>query len=457
MDDLDQHISTRTIQIGDTLNLSDLLFTKKRNYLFNYKQNKRVRAKDLLVVEDIFSDETKQQLSQMPWPAIPLSDVKSRQRLERIFGISSSFEEIYLPPSFTIDPRGVVLQCHSTPLFIKYGAASYPFTNERIEFLDSEDNALQMQPVSIQNLLASPQRDYLIDNDGEEVDLDYLDEKVVGLYFCPYLYQSYPTKEFEVLYKEWLETREDFEIVLVYVQGWYEKYHGRTDEAMFLKAFKSMPWLTLPFDDTDCNKRLQRISKYPQERGGLEPNPRMVIIGPRGEFIEPLGGNILLKYGVAAFPFTTSSTVNLELETVKKLKPEMLWDLDSLFTHYDGSQVFKMKVTDDEFEVIHILGKACVGKWCLENFAAPVPWLIHPPCNYSYASKLKGSTSRRDYGLLAFDRDGSVVRRMKVVEFGDSMIFPFYHNMDKEVLLDVEKHITFRIRGDDDGIGTVYY
>ncbi|KAL6557069.1 hypothetical protein OROHE_006945 [Orobanche hederae] len=39
------------------------------------------------------------------------------------------------------------------------------------------------------------------------------------------------------------------------------------------------------------------------------------------------------------FPFTTSSTVNLELETVKKLKPEMLWDLDSLFTHYDGSQV----------------------------------------------------------------------------------------------------------------------
>ncbi|KAL6557070.1 hypothetical protein OROHE_006946 [Orobanche hederae] len=270
-----------------------------------------------------------------------------------------------------------------------------------------------------------------------------------------------------------------------------EKYHGRTDEAMFLKAFKSMPWLVLPFDDTDCNKRLQRIFKYPQERGGLEPNPRMVIIGPRGEFIEPLGGNILLKYGVAAFPFTTSSTVNLELETVKKLKPEMLWDLDSLFTLYDGSQVrsifptcwqenhshqnpdipykftvkklieryFKMKGPADEFEVIRILSRERVEKWCLENLAAPVPWLIHPPCNYSYASKLKGSTFRRDYGLLAFDRDGSVVRRTKVVEFGDSMIFPFYHNkdMDKEVLLDVEKHITFRIRGDDDGTGTVYY
>ncbi|KAK1354213.1 hypothetical protein POM88_047469 [Heracleum sosnowskyi] len=172
--DLDQHICTRTIQIGDTLNLSDLLFTKKRNYLFNYKLNKRVRAKDLagsVVVlyfvllgfsqpavmthlldiysklkprggfeivfvaisddrEDISSDATKQ-LSEMPWPAIPL-----------------------------------------------YGAAGYPFTNERIEFLDSEDNAVQMQPLSIQNLLGSPQRDYLIDNDGEQVTLDYLDDKV---------------------------------------------------------------------------------------------------------------------------------------------------------------------------------------------------------------------------------------------------------------------------------------
>ncbi|KAK1354212.1 hypothetical protein POM88_047468 [Heracleum sosnowskyi] len=127
--DLDQHICTRTIQIGDTLNLSDLLFTKKRNYLFNYKLNKRVRAKDLagsVVVlhfvllgfsapavmthlldiysklkprggfeivfvaisddmEDIFSDATKQQLSEMPWPAIPLSDLKSRERLLEYF------------------------------------------------------------------------------------------------------------------------------------------------------------------------------------------------------------------------------------------------------------------------------------------------------------------------------------------------------------------------------------
>lgn len=118
--------------------------------------------------DDIYSDYTKHQFSQMPWPAIPLSDFKSREHLQTIFGVSSP-QNPSSPPSFIIDPRGVVLQSRSSHLFARYGAAGFPFTRERIEFLDSEDNVARMQPVSIQKLLASPQRDYLIDNDGDEV------------------------------------------------------------------------------------------------------------------------------------------------------------------------------------------------------------------------------------------------------------------------------------------------
>lgn len=111
-----------------------------------------------------------------PCPAIPLSDRKSINRLERIFCVGDDCIPLdetlgvpFGPISFIIDPRGVVLQSYATPLLLRYGAAGYPFTNERIQFLDSEDNFVRMQPFSVEKYLASPERDYLINNKGEQV------------------------------------------------------------------------------------------------------------------------------------------------------------------------------------------------------------------------------------------------------------------------------------------------
>lgn len=105
--------------------------------------------------------------SMMPCPAIPCSDQKSIHRLERMFGIHNTKQ--YGPKSFIIDPTGVVLQSHATPLLLSYGAAAYPFTNERIQFLDSEDSLFRTQPLSVEKLLSSPDRDYLINNKGDQV------------------------------------------------------------------------------------------------------------------------------------------------------------------------------------------------------------------------------------------------------------------------------------------------
>lgn len=101
--------------------------------------------------------------SRMPWLSIPSSDIASRKFLQRSFGIS----EDMLPATFIIDPTGKVLQT-DWYVFDIYGASGYPFSDERIKFLKEEDEAIAKQP-SLKALLASPQRDYLISSDGEEV------------------------------------------------------------------------------------------------------------------------------------------------------------------------------------------------------------------------------------------------------------------------------------------------
>ncbi|XP_017225251.1 probable nucleoredoxin 1 [Daucus carota subsp. sativus] len=257
----------------------------------------------------------------MPWPAIPLSDRKTRKRLETFFAISGDVRTS--PRSIIIDPTGVVLHCDATPLFLRYGAAAFPFTSDRIQFLDSEDDVIKKQPPSVKELLASSERDFLINNKGEQVPLHDLDKKVVGLYFSPCLKLQNFTRKLKMIYEELSGNMENFEIVLIYVHGWFEDYYGRTGEASFLHAFRTMPWLAVPFDDTNFIKGLQRLFQYPQELGS-KPDYRLMIIGPHGNFMEPWGGNISLLYGVPAYPFNTCSAANLELERIKDLKLEML-------------------------------------------------------------------------------------------------------------------------------------
>ncbi|XP_074375712.1 putative nucleoredoxin 1 [Apium graveolens] len=527
--DNEEQLNTTTplvIKIGDTVNLSDLLFTKNRNYLIN-SNRQRVEAKHLsgkyvvlyfmpltpyhdslgtltTHLLDVYSklqprgdfeivlvatndhvshyyqgasttprERFRELFSTMPWPAIPFFDLESRKRLETIFGNSSSA---------IIDPRGVVLQCEADPLFLRYGADAYPFTNERIQSIDFEDNlVLMQQPLSIKKLLATPERDYLINNIGDQVPLDGLDHKVVGLYFCPCLdeqHELHTTKTLKKLYQELSTNRKEFEIVLVYTHGWcdHEDTCSRMVENSFLNEIKTMPWLALPFKDTNCIKKLQRIFQHPQEVG--QPIPvKLVIIGPHGKFIEPLGTYILLSYGAPAYPFSLSSAVNLELEMAKKIRLEMFWDLDTVFGKRNGSQIrfsqyigkriivlyqkhpcefndfwkelraryYGMKGTDDEFEVIHI----CKGIYFNydKKIEAPMPWFMHPPLD-------RGSNVKKyidhvwpgiltNCGLLAFDRDGSVVRMKRDPELGDNMAFPFYQDgdMENEVLLHVREYI----------------
>lgn len=110
------------------------------------------------VFEDLFSN--------MPWTAIPFSDVTSRKHMQRSFGVSESF--VFKPIMYIVDQTGLVLQCDSWDIFEYYGALGHPFSDKRLKYLRTEDYLATQQP-SLKKLLGSPQRDYVISNNGDKV------------------------------------------------------------------------------------------------------------------------------------------------------------------------------------------------------------------------------------------------------------------------------------------------
>ncbi|XP_074366195.1 putative nucleoredoxin 1 [Apium graveolens] len=198
-----------------------------------------------------------------------------------------------------------------------------------------------------------------------------------------------------------------------------------------------MPWLALPFKDPNY-KKLQMIFDHPEQLKELGPEPTLVIIGPHGNFIEEFGTNILLNFGIAAYPFTHESAAKLEAEKAKTLKLEMFWrDPNTLFRQKDGkrtillfgdgwfnnyvdffrmlkSRYLQMKNTTNEFEVIHISYKvsgssykqhvAATRSLTYPPFALDSPWLTHPAFAYeSDERKLLLNVFHFGRGLLAFN------------------------------------------------------
>lgn len=159
---------------------------------------------------------------------------------------------------------------------------------------------------------------------------------------------------------ESLANEKNFEIVFVYIHdGSY--YFGHTSEELYWKSFKTMPWLALPFKDPVC-KKLLRIFDYPMDPNRPGPDPNLVIIGPQGKFVERYGADILMKYGISAYPFTRKSVAKLKAERIKKLNMNMFWKPNTSFIQKDGSTVssFVIVVFDSKPALLLCDREVCV-------------------------------------------------------------------------------------------------
>lgn len=164
---------------------------------------------------------------------------------------------------------------------------------------------------------------------------------VVALYF--YSDNGYFTEkltlELKGVYEELAKSNKKFEVVLIYL-------YGTPDieiKESFWKLFKTMPWLALPIGDSNYMK-LERIFMFSWFRDYNWADSRLVVFGPRMEFIETFGLDVLSFFKFSAYPFCRVKIAMLLAEEAKELKLEMLWNTNSVFGGNYGSEVSSFDV-----------------------------------------------------------------------------------------------------------------
>ncbi|KAJ8772751.1 hypothetical protein K2173_027928 [Erythroxylum novogranatense] len=205
------------------------------------------------------------------------------------------------------------------------------------------------------SLLASKDRDYLLSSHGAQVKVSDLEGKVLGIYFSANWYQPCInfTKALVDAYKQLTSEGSSFEIV----------YVSSDEELETFDQYRSfMPWLSVPFSDLEARKALDK-------KFDVESIPCLVILQPDDNEEEAAtrkdGVELIYRFGIDAFPFTTERLAGLEMEEKQRQESQTLTkllinhDRDYLLSHTSPNQV----------PVASLVGKT-VGlyfsaQWCL--------------------------------------------------------------------------------------------
>ncbi|XP_050207943.1 probable nucleoredoxin 1 [Mercurialis annua] len=279
--------------------------------------------------------------SKMPWLAIPYSDDQNRKRLKELFKVRG------IPNFVIIDAEGKIC-CDQGVKFIRdYGADGYPFTAERVDYFRQQEEHAKINQ-TLNSILVSKSRDFLVSRDGTVVPVSELEGKLVGLYFAVNSHPSsldFTPKLLEV-YQKLKKKGENFEIVLISLDY---------DENNFKQCLETMPWPALPFHD----KIRERLARYFE----LSVLPTLVIIGEDGKTLNQNVAELIADHGIVAYPFTQEKLV--ELAEIDKAKLEAQ-TLESVLVH--GDKDFVIDKSGFQVPVVELVGKNIVlyfsAKWC---------------------------------------------------------------------------------------------
>ncbi|KAH7857457.1 hypothetical protein Vadar_012932 [Vaccinium darrowii] len=298
----------------------------------------------VFVSADKDAEEFNGYFSKMTWLAIPFSDSKTRDRLDKLFKVMG------IPYLVILDEDGKVMTGDGVAFIREYGVDAYPFTQERIkEIKDEEEKAKREQPLKF--LLASRSRDFVISANGNKVPISELEGNTIGLYFAESSYRKcvkFTSKLIEV-YDKLKANGEKFEVVMIPLDN---------KEESFKEGFEKLPWLSLPFNDKSCVK-LARYFKIPTI-------PALAIIGPDGKTLQSDVVEAIEDHGTETYPFTPEKFSELEEKDKAKRDAQTL---ESILVSGDlnfviGKDGLKVPISD------------LVGKNILLSFSAH--WC--PPC-----------------------------------------------------------------------------
>ncbi|KAK1303033.1 putative nucleoredoxin 1 [Acorus calamus] len=182
----------------------------------------------------------------------------------------------------------------------------------------------------VRSLLAGEGRDFLVRNNGDQVKIENLNGKIIGLYFsaswcgpC----RRFTPKLVEV-YNELL-SKDNFEVVFI---------SSDRDEEAFNGYFSKMPWLAIPFSDASVRDGLKKLFKV---RG----IPSLVIIdGATGKVLTEDGTSVIGDYGSGGYPFTPErlnecKEAEEEAKRNQTLKSILVSDSRDFLLSNDGNKV----------------------------------------------------------------------------------------------------------------------
>ncbi|XP_023523830.1 probable nucleoredoxin 1 [Cucurbita pepo subsp. pepo] len=397
--------------------------------------------------------------SKMPWLSIPFSDSATKERLNELFEVRG------IPHLVVLDAEGKVSTDDGVRLVSEYGANAYPFTSEQIQLLkDREEEAKRNQTIS--SILVSNSRNYVISNNGNQIPVSELEGKVIGLYFSVYGHET--CDDFTPLlvdaYKKLKEGKQNFEIVLISLDD---------EDDDFNEAFKTMPWLALPFKDEKCQKLIRYFE--------LSDIPTLVIIGQDGKTLHPNAAELIEEHGTDAYPFNPEKLEKLAEIQKAKLESQTLESLlvrgeNNFVIGKNGAKIpvselvgknillyfsahwcppcraflpklieayNEIKQKDKEFEVVFISSDSDQDSF--EEFFSGMPWLALP-----FGDERKKFLNRRFKiegipALVALDRSGRTVSTdaRNLISSHGADAYPF----TKERLEELEKQLEEEAKG----------
>ncbi|KAG6592336.1 putative nucleoredoxin 1, partial [Cucurbita argyrosperma subsp. sororia] len=254
----------------------------------------------IFISSDRDENSFKEYFSKMPWLSIPFADLETKKSLKKLFNVNG------IPHLVVLDAKGKVSTEEGVDLVVEYGVDAYPFTSQQIQALVDKEAKKMNQTIS--SLLVSKSRSYVVSSDGNQIPVSELEGKLIGLYFSMHghkLCDEFTQKLIEA-YKKLKEKGENFEIVLISLDD--------KDENLFKEAFKTMPWLALPFKDEKC----QELKQYLE----VSDIPSLVIIGTDGKTSNPNAVELINEHGIDAYPFAPKKIEGVDEVSNTKLESE---------------------------------------------------------------------------------------------------------------------------------------
>jgi len=292
-----------------------------------YKEiNKTEKKFEIVLVCDEGEAEAKKYFGHMPWLALPHDQESIKKQLFQDFEI----EGIPTLIIFEAD-TGKLISADGIQRIFENGPEAFPWSDEKLKEVELQKQA-KMNSKSVEELLATSSRNYLVNNKGEQFPINSLQKDVIGLYFsahwCP------PCKMFTPLlanvYNELRTKNASFEVVFL---------SSDRSEPEFTEYFATMPWLSVPFSD---NQTKQDLSNLYQVQG----IPTLVLIdGKTGKLISLDGRSRVMTLKAEGFPFTDESMAAHKVKEDAKFRslPKTVktkghdHDLELVESVYDGN------------------------------------------------------------------------------------------------------------------------